>query len=610
MRGQTRSPIAILPFVLTFWALAMVVPDIYRLVEPLASFGFYANNDGLVTDVRGPFHTDAESPAFQAGMRPGDRLDLTRMQCIPFDSAVCSSAIAALGGMRLVARGQLAVLYFTTNTDQRARQLQIAAQPRPYDWSVLVVLLLDQLAAILVIGTAAFLVLSRPGPMTWGFFLYVIWFNPGQSAQYYAMLLYYSPAALLSQNIAGAVAQGAGSAGFIAFACRAPTGVLSPRWRSIEQSLPILAALIALLLASSYANLLGYGTEVVTRLGVLSGLIVAASAFVILLLRQRELPPQDFQRLRWVIWGCLIGLPALVLADAATTTTLLNFFWKGYAPPEQIWGLLYLINGVLCLLVSEAIRRPYVVTVSIPLRRVTILGLILSLPILFLHREVDHLRETLSESVTLPAWVWVTIAAATVFVLSKIHDHAVHHVDRLFNRAVVKAEDRIGDAVLKATSFATIEALLVEGVREALGLASAGVFRQEDRVFRRTTSDQSWDESAIRKLEQNDGLLERVREHRPFPINTKAASINYLPTGLNRPILAVPIGDRLRCVALALYGPHLTGHDLSHEERNMLANLADRAANSYMKLSEEALRQRVAALESQLNSITTATSRS
>ena len=40
---------------LTFWALAMIIPDFYRLYQPLGSFGFYANNDGIITDVQGPF---------------------------------------------------------------------------------------------------------------------------------------------------------------------------------------------------------------------------------------------------------------------------------------------------------------------------------------------------------------------------------------------------------------------------------------------------------------------------------------------------------------------------------------------------------------------------
>jgi hypothetical protein len=75
---------------------------------------------------------------------------------------------------------------------------------------------------------------------------------------------------------------------------------------------------LAGLLTLSYANLLGYPTEAVTRAGVLSGIVVAACAFLILLARQKELPPQDYQRLRWVIhvlapsngWCCDKAAPA------------------------------------------------------------------------------------------------------------------------------------------------------------------------------------------------------------------------------------------------------------------------------------------------------------
>ena len=323
---------------ITLWALAMIVPDLYRLVHPLGSFGFYSNNDGLISDVRGPFPDEASSPAFQAGLRPGDRLDLARMRCIPLDTLKCASAMAALGGMRLVSNGRRAELALAASSERPAREVSIVAKTRPYTWWVSLVLMLDQLAGITVVLAAAWLVWSRPGRMTWGFFLYVIWFNPGQSAQYYALLQQLSPAALLTQNIAGAVAQGVGAAGFILFALRAPTNEAAMRWRPIERALPIIALLLALLLSLSYANLFGYPTETVTRAGVLSGLVVAASALLILLARRSELPPQDYQRLRWVIWGCLIGLPALVIADAGTGTTLLDGFWQGNPPPEQFWG--------------------------------------------------------------------------------------------------------------------------------------------------------------------------------------------------------------------------------------------------------------------------------
>jgi len=603
MRGYRLIVGRVLLVALTFWALAMVVPDFYRLYQPLGSFGFYANNDGIITDVQGPFLEQTASPAFRAGLRVGDRLNLEQMRCIPIRTLRCASAMAALGGFRLVANQQHAEFVIAAAPGRPAREVDIIADQRPYDGWVLAVLLLDQLAAVLVILAAAWLVWTRPGIMTWGFFLYVIWFNPGQSAQYYALLQRSSPIALLTQNIVGCIAQGIGSAGFIWFALRAPNDETTSRWRSVELSLPLIAIVLAVLLTLSYANLLGYPTEAVTRAGVLSGIVVAACAFLILLARQNELPPQDYQRLRWVIWGCLIGLPALVFADAGTTTTLLNHLWPGYSPPEQLWGLLYLVNGVLCLLVSEAVRRPYVVKVSIPLRRVTILGLLLSLPVLFLHETIDHLREAVSKNVTLPAWAWIALAAAIIFLISKIHDSAAHYLDWLFNRSVAKAGERLGDAVLKAEQYGEIEGQLVQGVRAALGLTSASIFREQNRTFRRTSADQSWD-NAARILDPRDPILERARGHRPYDVDNKAAVRTDLPGGLMRPILAVPVGDRLRCLGLALYGPHATGNALSHDERWMLAELAEKAASALMKLSDEQLRRRIAALESELESIT------
>ena len=39
---------------LLIWALLMIVPDLARVVRPLSSFGFYADNNGLVYDKTGP----------------------------------------------------------------------------------------------------------------------------------------------------------------------------------------------------------------------------------------------------------------------------------------------------------------------------------------------------------------------------------------------------------------------------------------------------------------------------------------------------------------------------------------------------------------------------
>jgi hypothetical protein len=98
-------------------------------------------------------------------------------------------------------------------------------------------------------------------------------------------------------------------------------------------------------------------------------------------------------------------------------------------------------------------------------------------------------------------------------------------------------------------------------------------------------------------------MLEPAHAHRPYDVDGEAAARDDLPGGLMRPILAVPVGDRLRCLGLALYGPHATGNALSHDERSMLAELADKAASALMKLDDAQLRRRIAALESELEAV-------
>jgi uncharacterized small protein (DUF1192 family) len=121
------------------------------------------------------------------------------------------------------------------------------------------------------------------------------------------------------------------------------------------------------------------------------------------------------------------------------------------------------------------------------------------------------------------------------------------------------------------------------------------------RTFRRTAADEGWDDAATQTLDPSDSMLEPARTHRPFDVNAQAAERKRLPGGLVRPILAVPIGDRLRCLALALWRtrPATTSTMMS----TMLTELADKAASAFMKLNDDELRQRVATLESELHTI-------
>ena len=423
---MTRDRLLLIPLLL--WGLAMVSPDLLRVVHPLGSFGFYANNDGVIYDVIGPFTDEASSPAWKAGLRDGDQLDLSRLRCTLKDLDSCGSLLTALGGLQFVLPGRSLTLDVAATADQPARHLTLVAAQRPSNFLVRAVVILDQLAAILVIVAAGWLVWTRPSAMSWGFFLYVNWFNPGQSYAYYAILQEW-PRLLIAQDVAGCLAQAAGFVGLLLFVIRVPNNKTEPMWRPVEVALPFVAIFFALVLITSYAALLGYPTEMLTQAGIIAGFAVAVCAVAILVVRMQSQKPEDYQRLRWVLWGCLIGLPSFLIAELASETSFFETIGN-FTPTDDIIGLLYLLNGVLCLFVFEAVRRERVVSVWIPLRRVTILAFILTAPFLFLHQQVQRIEEQF----TLPPWAWLGLAVVVSFTISVLHDKVVDLADRFFNR--------------------------------------------------------------------------------------------------------------------------------------------------------------------------------
>ncbi|MGB2930890.1 MAG: hypothetical protein WBB88_00790, partial [Methyloceanibacter sp.] len=476
------------------------------------------------------------------------------------------------------------------------RQVTLVAKSEPANPFERFVVALDQIAGILVVLAAAWLVWTRPGAMSWGFFLYVMWFNPGQIYGFYA-LLQQAPPVLLAQNAAECIAEAAGYMGLILFVLRAPNDKPDPRWRWLERALPAIGVVLALGLMTSYGNLFDYRTENGTRAAILIGLVVAISAVSILLERRRRLAPEDYQRLRWVIWGCLIGLPAFILAELASTTTIFDTAWGDFTPPDDVIGLLYLVNGILCLFVFEAIRRERVVSVAIPLRRVTILGLTLSIPALLLHHEVEYLQEHLA----IPNWAWLVVGAGALYLISRLHEQATHLTDRFFNRELDRAETELGQELLNASKPAEIDRLLADGLFSRLKLTSAAAFRLNGTAFSRDGDGHGWGATAARTLSPDEPMLEPLAKGAPFPICDAHQGEPRLPPGLKRPILAVPAANPVRCFALALYGPHVSGTDLDSNERAMLGRVAGQAAAVYAELESGDLREKVVRLERELS---------
>jgi hypothetical protein len=585
---------------LTIYAVAMIAPDVLRVIRPLGSFGFDMDGDGRIYDVRGPFESERDSPARRAGLRPGDRLDLAAMSCASVDSVGCASLLSQWGGVTYVMPGREATFIVASPTEGAGREVKLVAEPRPTNRLLDLVIVLDTIVGILVVLGAAWLVWTRPGLMTWGFFVYVIQFNPGRAFQFWAWLQLW-PRILLAQNVIFLVMQAAAYAGLLLFALRAPVDRAEGRWRTIERALPILAIVFLGVALASMATVFGYPAEIWARAMVFIGFAVSVAALAILIGRRRDLSPRDYQRIRWVIWGCLIGLPAYLLAQLSQETSLFGQFLGEGQAPEEAAGALFLINGILCLFVVEAVRRQTVVNVWIPLRRATAFGLLFSVPVLFLHKQI----ESIDEYIHMPDWAWVVVASGLVYLIARGHEWATELMDRLFDRKFIRAEQHlaaVGETIQNSASLDEIERLLVHEPMQTLGLASAALFREEDGVFSRCLSA-GWDADHAETLTSNHPLLSGRFEKAPYPLDAMdpaRASPTQLPNDLERPVLVVPVGNARRCYALVLYGGHEIGTDLDGGERHVLGSLARDAEIAYAQVETDMLRRRIAALENEL----------
>jgi hypothetical protein len=595
----------VLLVVLAAWAIATIVPEMYRVFGSLASFGLVSNNDGVVVDVVGPFTTPAESPAAAAGIVVGDRVDLQAMRCVPISGPRCRSLlrlIGGLGGAQIVRPDSSVELIIKPAAGGPSKVVRLHATRTTRGWGDRLILLADTLVGILVILAAARLVWLRPGAMTWGFFLYAIWFNPGQTFAYYALLQPW-PWAIFIQEIGEALAHGAGYAGLLIFALRFPTNAPGVPARYERFALGMGIAIAAAWLAS-FTNAFGKHTETLASIAFLLGYAVDALVVFVLVRRRRTLPPPDRQRMLWVICGCVIGLPAFIFAEIAQSTSLLQLVF-GLPVSYVVIGLLYLLNGVLVYFVSVAVLRRRVVSVSIPLRYgtiLTVLSLAVGVPIVNLHELLSHYQD----SIRIPEWVWLLVVAPVALVLlQRLHELGVRLVDHLLNRRFHAARRELkvaGDAMVAAERFDEIDRLLVTSAVHALQLSSGALMRKQDGVFRRAFA-LAWDDSRLRTMSADTDrkLLQCIETRAPVRLPRERWDGPELEAKLREPCIAVPVcSDVLGPVAIALFGAHENGNDIDADECEMLVELARRAAAGYERAAFVELRREVDALRLRL----------
>jgi hypothetical protein len=582
------------------WALIVVVPDVFRLFGSLAQFGVDTDNSGVVYQV--------DDPA--SGLRIHDRIVLRPGSCWAPSSDRCRDFLAVFGGM-----GGLSYVHEGTTAKLRAVRdggapfdVKLSAAKAPLDFIARFVLALDEIAGVAMIWLAFMLVWDRPSQMTLGFFLYAMWFNPGQYFTFYAWLQHY-PLAFLVQEGLQAIAQGAGYAGFLIFALRFPHNRTEPYLRPAEWLAIGLGIILSTLQLASFSNAFGFETEYVTRAAIFGGYAVSLSTILVVLYRLKNQPALDYQRMRWVLWGCLIGIPAFVFADSneATSFWAENVWnlgiWRGWTPNESVLEFGYLLCGMLAIFIWTAVRHPRVLNVTPQLVALAVSTIFFAVG----YKLEDYVRDPMAQAFDLfgvPAWMQFLLSLAPLALLGLLVHRIMHTTAHLFNLRFHRASEQLeqlGKQVKQAKEIREIDAALVNGPSQALRLASAAAFRRtEGGPLVLICNSKTW---AASRTEVEPYIAKRLSEN----LAKGDASAIRMPAhdnddgtlDITAPAVILPVVFDDELQAVALYSPHATGADLDHLELGMLQQFAEEIAVAYEKLGKRLMEQELQALRRQ-----------
>jgi hypothetical protein len=355
--------------------------------------------------------------------------------------------------------------------------------PQPLDagqkWTVAAQLLVY----VVMLEIGSWLVLARPGPMTWGFFFYLA----GWRAQLLSNLTDEAEAAFPGgtrlwgtlELVALSALSLVALAGLITFALRFPYDRADGWRRSVERAawlayLPVATLCITAYVLTDADNAPLRGTVLIGYLAwVWCGAVGYLFAIAVLLLTFVRASGDARQRLLWIA-----VLPvAMMLREAR----LIGFFGDATVVP-WLYQRLLLASVIVPIAVAYAILRHRVFDVDFALSRAMALGAVATLTgAIFLCVDWVLSRNVVSSPVQLA--IYIAVALGVGFALNALQRRLSGGIDALLFRQrylAQRALDDIGRSLYSIDSRPGLYALLVRKVPEVLGATSAAMFERLD----------------------------------------------------------------------------------------------------------------------------------
>lgn len=532
---------------LAIGALMFSAADIVDPWFPWSNFGITTDTSGVVTSV------DAYASA--RGLHVGDRLDIARMSLADRTVVLGQNAVAFAGrGVTIPLRSGETV------------RLQAHPRQRSLADNVTDIASVSSLTAYAFIAAA--LVLLRPMPATWAFFLFsaAFFYNGDQALQYFPTWL------LVAFNVLTAVLQAIGPAAFFSFAIRFPNAQPAGTSARIERAYwfgaaPVLAAAnvcsLAFLTGVPFPQVLTIGFQLT-----IAALFVPGIAALIS--RYAHSEQDERTRLRWAVAAFAIGFLPYIAFTAAQIATA-QLISLPVANLTQAWLVVAPIALAYTVLKHRLFDIRFVVS------RALIFGFMTTLTVGVLALADWGFGKWLEQS-RFQLIAEVALALALGFSITGVHKRTEHVLNRIIFHAQALAlaavrrftheVDLIGDPrQLLAQTLETLRTRL-ESEYVAIYTAEGATFAQSQPVA----------EGLPTLLSSNDLVVLRLRRwSEPFECE--------VPQHPLRGALMLPMTARTHLIGFLVCGPKADQTHYIPEEIGTLQALADRTGVGYAWLT-------------------------
>lgn len=538
----------------TVFALLTVVPDIALPWHPWSGYGFTAMPNGEVRAV------DAQSR--HAGLLVGDVIDIPRL------SPVQRSTIVVLGGSHPYAREGSVLNVPLAN----GRTVRLVSHPHLRTLAENITDVLQVLAFIVYALIAALLVLFRPMPSTWAFYVFSYYFIISSSSALFSD--YTSPLITTILITLIHASHAVSPIAFAAFALRFPNTRPAGGFAVLERILLYFVAPALLLWNVVYRDLLYVAYSVIEPNGaatlfqtVIVALLVLGS--LLLLSRYARADEEERSRLQWVVAAFAVAfLPYTLLVAIGTVLREVGGIWVG--------NLTSTVSVIAPIALAYTILKHRLFDIRLVVSRALIYAVLTTVTVGFIALADWGFGVWLSQSRFALA-AEAALALLLGFSLTSLH----RRIETSLNAVIFRAQTAALHALRRFTHEVELipdaQRLLVQVydmLNGRLEIEYAAVYTADGAAFMRAAGD----ESSPMLLTGDDFAVLRLRRwSEPFECDD--------PHHPLRGALLLPMTARTQLVGFIACGQKRDRTHYLPEEIETLAALAHRAGSAYAWLT-------------------------